>query len=461
MPVDPRSVHPIEYRYGCEKLRKILSVENMYRTMALVEYHVVKVQEKYGLVPRGTSGALKKAIDGLDINDIFEEERRIRHDVMALINVLARRMGEFGEYIHLGLTSADLRDTAKILIIREALSHIEGKIVELIEILLDLASRYSDLPCIARTHGMHACIYAFGRKFAVFADEFARHMERIGELKKRLFVGKISGAVGIHDCLGDLGEKVEREVLEELGLEVDENATQIISRDRLAELFSVLTLVSTSLDKLATEIRNLQRTEIGEVEEEFVLEQVGSTAMPHKKNPINAENICSLSRIIRGLLLSAFENMVLWHERDLTNSASERIIIPEFFMIVDEQISRMIRILKGLRINRENIERNIRLSKGMIYSDILVTRLAMKGYGRQKAHEYIRGIAMRAYETGRSFKKLVMSDELIRKYLGGEVEEIFRPEKHIKVAVERTKRTISRIRRRIEAYMNKPSETGL
>jgi len=452
MPIDPDSVHPIEYRYGCEELRKILSVENMYKTMALVEYYIVKTQEKYGLIPQGVSKALKKAIDNLRVEDIFDEEKRVRHDIMALINVLARNMGELGEYIHIGLTSADLRDTAKILIIKDALAHVEEKLAGLIRVLVDLASKYLNLPCVARTHGMHACVYVFGRKFAVFADEFLRHIERLEELKKRLFVGRISGSVGIHDCLGELGEKIEREVLRELGLEVDENATQVISRDRFAELFSVLTLISTSLDKLATEIRNLQRTEISEVEEEFLPSQVGSTAMPHKKNPINAENICSLSRILRGLLVSAFENVVLWHERDLTNSASERILIPEFFMIVDEQLSRMIRILKRLKVNEENIRKNIELSRGMIYSDILVARLALKGYGRQRAHEHVRRIAMKAYGSKQDFVELVKSDGVIRKYIGDEVEDIFRPEKHIMVAINRAKRTIRKILEKLEKY---------
>ncbi len=449
--IDPRKVHPIEYRYGCEELRRIFSVENFYRTMAMVELAVVEKQEKHGIVPDGTSGALRRAIEKLDVNDIFEEEKITRHDIMALINVLARHMGELGEYIHIGLTSADLRDTAKVLILREALDHIESKLKLLIKCLGELASRYIDLPCVARTHGMHASIYTLGRKFAVFADEFLRHIERIHDARKRIFVGKISGSVGIHSSLGEVGEIVEREVLEELGLGVDESATQIISRDRFAEIFLLMSLISSSLEKLATEIRNLQRTEISELEEQFLSSQVGSTAMPHKRNPISSENICSIARVVRGLAIAALENIVLWHERDLTNSASERIIIPEIFMLVDEQISRAIKILRNLKINIKNIERNIKFTGGMIYSDILVTRLAMRGLGRQNAHELVRRIAMEAYESGRNFIELVLSNDTIRKYLTEEeIREIFRPDPHIKVAVKRVEKTLAKIKKKNE-----------
>ena len=446
MPVKPESIHPIEYRYGCERLKRLFSVENFYRTMARVELVVVEVQEKYGIIPKGTSNALKNALSKFDVHEVFEEEKKTRHDIMALINVLARYMGRYGEYIHIGLTSADLRDTTKVLIIKQATEHIEEKIRNLILTLGKLAAKYSDLPCVARTHGVHASIYTLGRKFAVFADEFLRHLERLSEVKKRIFVGKISGSVGIHSCLGELGEQIENEVLSELGLQVDESSTQVISRDRFAELFLLLALISTSLDKLATEIRNLQRTEIAEVEEEFLPEQVGSTAMPHKRNPINAENVCSLSRILRGLTISALENVVLWHERDLTNSASERILIPEFFMLLDEQLSRMTRILNRLRIRKDNIRRNLELTEGMIFSEIIVTKLAIKGYGRQKAHELVRRIAMKAYETRASFKELIMSDKTIRQYLDEkELERIFDPKEHLRVAVKRTEKIIRKI----------------
>jgi len=444
------SVHPIEYRYGCDELRKIFSVDNFYRTMARIELLVVKAQEKYGLVPRGVSSALENAVEKFRVEEVFEEEKVIRHDIMALINVLARYMGDLGEYIHIGLTSADLRDTAKILIMRDAINHIESKLRDLILSLGRKAKKFRDLPCVARTHGIHATIYTLGMKFAVLASEFLRHLERLRELRNRLFFGKISGPVGIHGCLGEIGEKIEKEVLGELGLKVDESATQVLSRDRFAEAFLLLALISSSLDKLATEIRNLQRTEIAEIEEEFRREQVGSTAMPHKRNPINAENICSLARVVRGYAITALENMVLWHERDLTNSASERIIIPEIFMFVDEQLSRAKRIVDRLVVNEENIRRNINLTGGMIYSDILVTKLALKGYGRQRAHSLLRKIAMEAYRSDKDFITLVMQNEEILGYMNrDELEKIFQPDRHISVAVKRVDRILEKIEKEI------------
>ncbi|MEX0568634.1 MAG: adenylosuccinate lyase [Candidatus Njordarchaeota archaeon] len=450
--IDKKSaIHPIDYRYGSEEIRKIFSVEKFYKTMAYIEYVVIMKQEKYGIIPKGVSDALKKVIETLNVLDIFEEEKRTKHDIMALINVLARKLGRYGEYLHIGLTSADLRDTAKVLIIRESLTIIEEKVIRLIKILLDLAKRYIDLPCVARTHGMHATIYLFGRKFVIFADEFMRHFERLQECKKRIYVGKISGSVGIHSGLGEIGEKIEKEVLDELGLKVDINATQILSRDRFAEIFFILTLISTSLDKLATEIRNLQRTEIGELEEEFGKTQIGSTAMPHKKNPISAENICSLARVLRGLLLTSLENIVLWHERDLTNSGSERILLPEFFVILDEQLAKMINILSRISINKKKIIRNIEMTQGMIFSDILVTKLALRGLGRQRAHELIRLISMECYEKNKDFITTIKENPEIKKYLSEtEIEEIFEPNKHLSVAKKRTLETIKKIEEKIE-----------
>ena len=264
-------------------------------------------------------------------------------------------------------------------------------------------------------------------------------------MEKRLYVGKASGAVGIHTALGELGEKIEEEALAELGLKPDIGATQVISRDVFAELFLGLANLSSSLDKLATEIRNLQRTEIAEVEEEFVGMQVGSTAMPHKKNPIMAENISSIARVLRGLVVPALENIVLWHERDLTNSASERVLIPEFFLLLEEQLRKAIRLLSRLRINEKNIKRNLELTRGLIFSEVLTTKLALAGMGRQKAHEYVRKLALRAQEEALDFRNLMESDELIRKYLGSNVEELFNYSNFIKVAVKRTEAIIKKI----------------
>ena len=442
-----RRIHPIEYRYGSDELREVLSVQNFYRTMAQIEYLVVRAQEKRGLVPKGASEALRKAMDEFSVDEVFEEEKKTRHDVMALINVLANKMGELGDWLHIGLTSADLRDTAKIVVIKKAMEIIKERLRRLMLILCDLAEKYVDTPCVARTHGMHANIYVFGRKFAVFAEEFFRHWERIADLEKRLYVGKISGAVGIHTSLGSVGEEIEREVLGELGLRPDESATQIISRDIVAELFLVLANISSSLDKLATEIRNLHRTEIAEVEEEFTETQIGSTAMPHKRNPITAENISSLARILRGLVIAALENVVLWHERDLTNSGSERVLIPEFFLLLDEQLRKAIRLLSRIKVNVDKIQKNLSLTEGLIFSEVLANALALRGYGRKKAYMLVRSIALEAHKTGASFRELVLQNDVFKKYFSGEeLANLFDPKRYLGIAKKRTLEAVRRIR---------------
>ncbi|MCR8454403.1 MAG: adenylosuccinate lyase [Crenarchaeota archaeon] len=440
-------VHPIEYRYGCEELRRILSVQNLYKTMAWIEYLVVRAQEKRGLVPKGTSEALRRSLDEFSIDAVFEEERITRHDIMALINVLARKMGELGEWLHIGLTSEDLRDTAKMVVIKDSMKIIKRKLLNLLEKLADLAEKYMNLPCVARTHGIHANVYLFGRKFAVFAEEFLRHWERIQDLEKRLYVGKISGAVGIHTGLGELGEEIEAEVLSELGLKPDRSAVQIISRDILAELFLLFANISSSLDKLATEIRNLQRTEIAEVEEEFIETQIGSTAMPHKRNPIAAENVSSLAKILRSLTIAALENIITWHERDLTNSGAERILIPEAFLILDEQLDKMIRILSRLKVDTDKVRENLNMTKGLIFSEILANALALKGYGRARAYMLVRELAMKAHETKETFMDLVLSNHIFRQHFKEEeLKQLFEPEPHLAVAKKMIRETINKVR---------------
>lgn len=444
-------VHPIEYRYGCEELRKILSVQNFYRTMALIEYLVVRAQERRGLIPKGTSEALRRSLEDLSVDAIFEEENRTRHDVMALINVLARKMGDFGDWLHIGLTSEDLRDTAKMVVIKDSMKIIKRKLLNLLEKLAELAERYINLPCVARTHGIHANVYLFGRKFAVFAEEFLRHWERIQELEKRLYVGKISGAVGIHTGLGKLGEEIEAEVLSELGLKPDRSAVQIVSRDILAELFSLFANISSSLDKIATEIRNLQRTEIAEVEEEFTETQIGSTAMPHKRNPITAENVSSLAKIMRGLTIAALENIITWHERDLTNSGAERILIPEAFLLLDEQLDKTIRILSKLKVDENKVRENLNLTKGLIFSEILANSLALKGYGRAKAYMLVRELAMRSYKTKEPFRDIVLANDIFKKYFSEEeLRQLFEPERYLDVAKKMTIETVEKVRELIK-----------
>lgn len=442
--------HPIDYRYGSEELRRIFSPQNIIKTYALIEAVVAEVQAELGLIPKEAVPAIKQAAASVTFEEVDEEEKRIKHDIMALVSVMARKAGKWGEYIHWGLTSSDIKDTAMALLVRDALSYIEKKLRALIFLLSKLAYDNVDLPCVGRTHGVHANVYSFGHKFAVFADEFMRHLERLEEVKERVLVGKLSGAVGIHTALGEIGEEMERRALGELGLSVAEIATQVVPRDRLAELILVLSLLSSSLDKLATEIRNLQRTEIGEVEEPFHEEQVGSSTMPHKRNPILCESISGLARIIRSLTISALENIILWHERDLTNSSMERVLLPDVFLLIDEQLSKALRVLGGLRVNKERILRNLNWTKGLLFSEAVMMKLAEKGMGRQTAHSLVRKLAMKAYEKNLDFKDVLINNEEIRKYLSeDDIKKIFDATRYIVVAKKRVLRLIRRIEEKL------------
>ena len=412
--------HPIDYRYGSEEMRKIFSVENLYQTYAYVESVVAEVQAEMGLIPKEAAKKIKEVIKKIRYEEIIEEEKKVKHDLFALLNVISKHAGEYGEYVHLGLTSSDVKDTALVLILREGLRIIKEELINLTKILVSLAIKYKDLPCVARTHGVHANIYLFGHKFAIWADEFRRHLERILELERRLYVGKLSGSVGIHIFLGELGEKIEEEALSRMNLKVALGVNQIIQRDIFAELIFTLALISSTLDKIATEIRNLQRTEILEVEEPFGREQIGSSAMPHKRNPILSENICSLAKIMRSLVIPALENIVSWHERDLTNSASERIIFPEAFLILDEQIRKMIKILSNLKVNKERIHQNINLTNGLILSEILVSLLVRKGLSRRKAYMLVRDLAIKCWNEKLNLLEALKKSEKIMKHLNEE-----------------------------------------
>lgn len=435
--------HPIDYRYGDDKLRKLFSLENIIRTYAYIEGVVSEAQAELGIIPKQAAIAIKKAAEQIDVNEVLEEEKRVKHDIVALVNVLSRKAGKWGEYVHYGLTSSDIKDTGLILLIREALSVIKQKMHDFMYLLSKKACEYIDLPCVGRTHGVHANIYLFGHKFAVFLDEFIRHMERLKEIEKRVLVGKFSGAVGIHTALGEIGEQFEQQVLRKLGLGMSLISTQIIPRDRLTELVLLLSMVSSSLDRFAVEIRNLQRTEISELYEPFSKEQVGSSAMPHKRNPIMSENISGLARIVRSISVAALENMVLWHERDLSNSSTERILFPEIFLLLDEQLSKAIKILEGLTVDREKIISNINMTRGLIYSEEVVMALARKGYGRLKAHKLIRELSFKALKERKHLRDLLLEHPEISSILTpSEIEKLFNPWNYISVAKNRVKAII-------------------
>ena len=442
--------HPIDYRYGDKKLRELFSPANIIKTYAFIETIVAETQAEMGIIPKTAAEHIKKAAEKISYEEVIAEEKKVKHDLMALVNIIARKAGEWGEYVHWGLTSSDVKDTAMALLLKNGLEVIEKKLVELMILLAKRSYEFINLPCVGRTHGVHANIYLFGHKFSVYLDEILRHFERLQNVKKYVLVGKFSGAVGIHTALGEIGEEFEQRALSKLGIFKAEITTQIVPRDGLAELLFIFSLISSTLDKFAVEIRNLQRTEINEVSEPFREKQVGSSAMPHKKNPIMSENISGLARIIRSLVIAALENIVLWHERDLSNSSTERILLPEIFLLLSEQLDKAIKILHGLFVNKEKILENIWLTNGLVFSEALMMALARKGLGRQKAHSLVRELSLRALNERRSFRKVVMENEIIKKYLSKtELESIFDPYKYIQVAKKRILHLIQKLENRL------------
>lgn len=363
-----------------------------------------------------------------------EIEAEIHHDIMAIVKALSEVCGEHGRYVHLGATSNDIIDTANALLIRESLEIVLKDLREIRIILKELAKEHKYTVCIGRTHGQHAVPTTYGMKFAIWLDEIQRHIERIEQAKDRILVGQMSGAVGTMASFGEKGLEIQRLVMKDLGLKPARISNQIIQRDIYAELMMILALIASTLDKIALEIRNLQRTEILEVSEPFGKKQVGSSTMPHKRNPIRSEKICGLARIIYSNVIPALLNNPLWHERDLTNSSVERVILPETFMLLDEMLKNTKKVLSGLEFFPENIKRNLYLTNNLIMAEPLMLKLTEKGIGRQEAHEIVRQIAMKAFYEKRDLIEVARENEVVREYLDDKDFEELKPENYIGLA---------------------------
>jgi adenylosuccinate lyase len=440
------AIHPIEYRYGHPEMREVWSEEARFRYILDVEIALAKAEAEFGLIPTKAASDIERGSKVVKLERVKEIEREIEHDMMAVVLALSERSGEGGKWVHFGATSNDILDTATALQLKKACSILEERIMILLGTLLKLAEEHKNTVCAGRTHGQVGVPTTYGMRFAVWACEIHRHLERLREMKKRLLVGKLGGAVGTLASLGYEGLKVRKRMCEILGLGEVLVANQVIQRDRHAEFVMWMANVATTLDKICTEIRTLQRTEIGEVEEPFGEKQVGSSTMPHKKNPIKSEQICGLARVVRGLVEAELLNNVLWDERDLTNSAPERIIFPEGCILLDHMLRLTDYILSGLKFNHERIERNIMVMDGVNLAEAVMIELTRKGVGRQRAHELVRECAMRAYE-GESFRetllKVIQREGLdIRKE---ELDKMLNPRNYIGCAVEQVDMVIERL----------------
>jgi len=388
----------------------------MYRKWLEVEIAVLKAFEKLRRIPKGTAEKIAERIR-INVEDIKEKEKRIKHDLIAFLEHVEEQIGDLSRYFHKGLTSSDVKDTALSLILVEAGEILLNEIEDIKEILLRTAKKYRNTVMIGRTHGMHAEPITFGLKVLSWLSEFERNEERLKEAIENIRYGKISGAVGSY---AHIPPEVEEEAISILGLKREKVSTQIIPRDRHAQYVFALSLIGTAVERIAVEIRNLQRTEIGEVEEPFHEFQKGSSAMPHKRNPIVSERLCGLSRLLRSYVSVALENVPLWHERDLTHSSSERFLFSEATQILHYMLVKLKDILENLRVNENSMLKNLDITKGLIYSESVLVRLMEKGVPRKKAYEIVQREAMKAWKEGRKLLEVLLEDEEVMRNMSEE-----------------------------------------
>ena len=435
-------------RYGTPEMRKVFEEENYIQRMLDVEAALAWAQSEVGEIPREAAKKIMEMASTkfVKVNRIKEIEKEIKHDVMSLVRAFAEVCGSSGAYIHLGVTSYDVVDTAKALQLKDALEIIENRLNNLELALIKLADRYKNTIMMGRTHGQHALPITFGLKMAVWMREISRHIQRLRECRKRILVGKMTGAVGTQAGLGPNAPRIQELVMKKLGLQPVDVSTQIIQRDRHAELICLLAIIASTLDKFATEIRELQRTEIAEVFEPFERQrQVGSSTMPHKRNPEICERICGLAKVVRGLVIPALENVPTWHERDLTQSSAERFIIPEACILVDYMLYLMIRVLSNLEVDEEKMRKNIDITEGRTMAEAVMITLTRKGMDRQKAHELLRRLAIKSVSERKPFKEILVNDEKIRSLLTEkEIDYALNPRNYLGTAVKQVEEAIKK-----------------
>jgi adenylosuccinate lyase len=401
----------------------VFEEDTRFQKMLDVEAALAWARAQVGDIPAEAAQEIERQASTkfVSVQRIHEIEKVVDHEVMALVEALTEVSGKSGAYVHLGATSADILDTGLALQMKEGLDIIAGKLDRLEQVVLDLTRKYRDTLMIGRTHGQHALPMTLGLKFAVWLREVSRHIERLRECRQRVLVGKMSGAIGTMAGFGRNARRIQGLVMERLGLTAEEVASQIVHRDRYAELVCLFAVVASSLDKFATEIRNLQRPEIDELAEPFeVGKQVGSSAMPQKRNPWRSESISSLAKIERSLVNPALEGVVTWHERDLSQSASERFIIPESFILLDHMLSSMARILSGLRVNEVRINENLMKFKDPMMSESVMMALVSKGMPRQEAHRLLQQLVFESQDKKKSFSETLFGSPIISKNLAKE-----------------------------------------
>ncbi len=396
-------------RYGREVMRQVWTEENKFDAYLKVELLAAEAWRELGVVPAEDVEKLW-AKASFNIDRIKEIELQTRHDIVAFTRTVSESLGEERKWVHYGLTSTDVVDTANGYLFSQADKIIEEDLVKFLEVLKKQAVRFKYTPCIGRTHGIHADITSFGLKWVLWYEEMRRNLERFRAAARGVEVGKISGAVG---NFANIPPFVQDYVCEKLGIDSANVSTQVIQRDRHAYYMATLAVIGASLEQMAMEIRNLQRTEVHEVEEAFGKGQKGSSAMPHKRNPISSENICGCARVLRGYMATAYENVALWHERDISHSATERIIMPDATILLDYMLNRMMGILENLVVFDEQMKANIYRTNGVIFAQRVMNALIDKGFVREKAYDTVQPVAMRAMAEGASYQTLLKEEPTV------------------------------------------------
>jgi adenylosuccinate lyase len=438
-------------RYGTAEMRRIFEEENRLQKMLDVEAALAWAHAEVGDIPQKDAQKILDAatIQQVKLSRVKEIESQIRHDVMAIVQALSETAGASGAYVHLGATSSDILDTATALQLKEATELLEQRMSNFEKTLLEKAKQRKRTIMMGRTHGQHALPITLGFKLAVWTRENARHIQRLRQCRERLLVGKMSGAVGTQAGLGPNATKIQELVMKKLGVKAADISTQIVQRDVHAEFIALLTIVASSLDKFAAEIRELQRPEIGELAEPFErARQVGSSTMPHKQNPELCERVCGIAKVMRGLVVPALEDVPTWHERDLTQSSAERFIIPEACILLDYMLNLMNNVLASLWVNAERMRKNINLTQGRAMSEAVMITLVGKGMSRQEAHELLRKLTLKSEAEKQPFKKVLFEDKTVQVRLSEkEIDKALNPENYLGTAVRQVDIVIKKTQR--------------
>lgn len=443
------AIHPIEYRYGTEEMKHVWSEENRLVCIMKAEAALAKAEADVGLIPEDAAKIIEQSIENVELKRVKEIEDEIHHDMMAVVLAISEKCEEdASKWVHFGATSNDMLDTATGLQMKDAIEVMEPKIRQLLEVLLRQAEEHKETVCAGRTHGQIGVPTTYGLRFAIWAAEIGRHIERLEQLRPRVEVGQMTGAVGTQAAFGEKGIEIQKKAMEYLGITGVDVSNQIIQRDRHAEFVMWMANVVTTLDKIGIELRTLQRSELAEVEESFGKKQVGSSTMPHKRNPIKSEQICGLARIVRSMVEPELMNNTLWDERDLTNSSCERVVFPETCVLTDHILKLGIRVTDNLRFYPENIKRNLELLKGLNMGEAVMIELAKRSVGRQEAHEIVRTAAMQAHESGKHLRETLLANKEVSGYLNEEdVEKLVDPYRYIGTAVKQVEITVEKLRK--------------